>query len=74
MMPISGKGIFKASGFDSLGLEYEEPIMTWHPQGQRSARGMWLTSKLPTQKHKSRYNQYKMELGAKNMCGQATAR
>lgn len=45
--------------------------MTWHPQGQWRARGMWLTSKSPTEKHKSRSNRYKMELAAKNMCGRA---
>lgn len=39
----------------ALRPEYEEFIMTCRPQGQW-ARGTWLTSKLPTDKHKSRYN------------------
>lgn len=34
----------------ALRPEYEEFITTWHPQGQWRAGGMWLTSKLPTDK------------------------
>jgi len=56
-------GIVKVSGRG--GLEHEEHTMTEQPS--RTMGNMWRTSKLPTRKTESRYNQYKMELGAQNI-------